>query len=43
MPPVRVVGIDLVIQLIHVVEMDDTGTIVWRKRFARSSLRPSIA
>jgi transposase len=27
----------------HVVAMDDTGTLVWRKRGARSGLMPLIA
>jgi transposase len=43
MAQVSVLGIDLVKQVFHVVAMDDTGTIVWRKRVARSGLMPLIA
>ncbi len=43
MAQVSVLGIDLAKQVLHVVAMDDTGTIVWRKRVARSGLRPLIA
>jgi transposase len=43
MPQVSVLGIDLAKQVFHVVGMDDTGTIVWRKRITRSGLMPLIA
>jgi transposase len=43
MPQVSVLGIDIAKQLFHVVGMDDTGTIVWRKRLTRSALMPFIA
>jgi transposase len=38
-----VLGIDSAKQLFHVVGMDDTGTIVWRKRLTRGALLPFIA
>jgi transposase len=43
MPQVSVLGIDIAKQLFHVVGMDDTGTVVWRKRLTRSALMPFIA
>ena len=43
MAQVSVLGIDLAKQVFHVVAMDDIGTIVWRKRVARSGLMPLIA
>ena len=43
MPQVSVLGIDSAKQLFHVVGMDDTGTIVWRKRLTRGALMPFIA
>ena len=43
MAQVSVLGIDIAKQLFHVVGMDDTGTVVWRKRLARGALMPFIA
>jgi transposase len=43
MPQVSVLGIDIAKQLFHVVGMDDTGTVVWRKRLTRGALMPFIA
>jgi transposase len=43
MPQVSVLGIDTAKQLFHIVGMDDTGTIVWRKRLTRGALMPFIA
>jgi transposase len=43
MPQVSVRGIDIAKQLFHVVGMDDTGTVVWRKRLTRHALMPFIA
>jgi transposase len=43
MPQVSVLGIDLAKQLFHVVGMDDTSTMIWRKRLTRSGLMPYIA
>jgi len=43
MPQVSVLRIDIAKQLFHAVGMDDTGTIVWRKRLTRSALMPFIA
>jgi transposase len=43
MPQVSVRGIDIAKQLFHVVGMDDTGTVVWRKRLTRRALMPFIA
>jgi transposase len=43
MAQVSVLGIDLAKQVFHAVAMDDTGTIAWRKRVARSGLMPLIA
>jgi hypothetical protein len=43
MPPVSVLRIDLAKQLVHVVGMNHTGTMVWRKRLTRSGLMPLIA
>lgn len=43
MPQVSVLGIDIAKQVFHVVGMDETGTIVWRKRLTRSALMPFIA
>jgi transposase len=39
----RVLGIDIAKQIFHVVGMDDTGTMVLRKRFPRGALMPFIA
>jgi transposase len=39
----RVLGIDTAKQIFHVVGMDDTGTIVLRKRLPRGALMPFIA
>jgi transposase len=39
----RGLGIDIATQLFHVVGMDDTGTIVLRKRLPRGVLMPFIA
>jgi transposase len=39
----RVLGIDIAKQIFHVVGMDDTGTIVLRKRLPRGALMPFIA
>jgi hypothetical protein len=38
MAQVSVLGIDLAKQGFHVVAMDETGTIAWRKRLTRSAL-----
>jgi transposase len=38
MPQVSVLGIDIAKQIFHVVGMDDTGTVVWRKRLPRGAL-----
>jgi transposase len=43
MAQVSVLGIDLAKQLLHVVGVDEAGTIVWRKRLTRSGLMPFIA
>ena len=43
MAHVNVLGIDLAKQMFHVVGMDDTGTVVWRKRLPRSALMSFIA
>jgi transposase len=43
MSQVSVLGIDIAKQVLHVVGMDDTSTIVWRKRLTRSALIPLIA
>jgi hypothetical protein len=42
MSQVRVLGIDIATQLLHVVGMDDTGTIAWRKRLTRMGLMPCV-
>jgi transposase len=45
----RVLGIDMAKRIFHVVGMDDTGTVVLRKRCPRGGLmsfiaqRPSVA
>jgi transposase len=39
----RVLGIDIAKQIVHVVGMDGTGTIVLRKRIPRGALRPFMA
>jgi transposase len=39
----RVLGIDSATQIFHVVGMDDTGTIVLRKRLPRGALMPFMA
>ena len=43
MAQLSILGIDLAKQVFHVVGMDDTGAIVWRKRLTRSALMPFIA
>jgi transposase len=43
MAQVNVLGIELAKRVFHVVAMDDTGTIVWRKRVGRGGLTPLIA
>jgi transposase len=43
MAHVRVLGSDLAKQVVQVVGMDDTGTIVWRKSLPQSALRAFIA
>jgi hypothetical protein len=43
MAQVSVLGIDLATQVFQAVGMDDTGTIVWRKRSTRRGLMPLIA
>jgi transposase len=43
MAHVSVLGIDLAKQVFPVVGLDDTSTIVWRKRITRSGLMPLIA
>jgi transposase len=43
MAHVSVLGIDLAKQIFHVVGMDDTGTVVLRKRLPRSALMSFIA
>jgi transposase len=40
---IRVLGIDIAKQIFHVVGMDDTGTIVLRKRLPRGALKPFVA
>jgi hypothetical protein len=41
MPQVRILGIDIAKQVFHVVGMDDTGNVLWRKRLPRAALMPS--
>lgn len=43
MPQVSVLGIDTAKQLFHIVGMDSTGSIVWRKRLTRGALMLFIA
>jgi transposase len=43
MAQVSVLGIDLARQVFHVVGLDNTDAIVWRKRLTRSALMPCIA
>jgi transposase len=43
MAHVRVLGMDLAKQMFPVVGMDDTGTVVWRKRLLQRALRSFIA
>lgn len=40
---ISVFGIDIAKQIFHVVGMDDTGTVVLRKRIPRSALMSFIA
>jgi hypothetical protein len=40
---VRVLGIDIAKQIFHIVGMDDTGTVVLRKRCPRAALLSFIA
>lgn len=40
---VRVLGIDMAKQMFQVVGLDDTGTVVWRKRLPRGALMPFMA
>jgi hypothetical protein len=42
MTHMSVLGIDIAKQLFHVVGLDDTGTVVWRKRFRWGALMPFI-
>jgi hypothetical protein len=39
----RVLGIDIAKPMFHVVGMDDTGTVVLRKRLPRGALMPFVA
>ncbi len=43
MPQVSVLGIDLAKQMFHVVDLDDAGNVVWRKRCPRGALMPFVA
>jgi transposase len=43
MTHVRVLGIDIAKQIFHVVGMDDSGTVVLRKRCPRGALMSFIA
>ena len=42
-PEMNVLGIDIAKRVFHVVGMDDTGKIVFRKRLSRHDLMPFIA
>ena len=40
---ITTVGIDLAKQIFHLVGMDTTGKVVWRKRLTRHALVPFLA